>query len=318
MACNPLDRMGISEIPQAQGLSIVSSSNARVPQGIAAAPDTIASADSSSSYIGHSELSHFRAGIMSSSSMIVSPEIPKELYQDLNVNFAKIAETPQPLDPALIQHIADNAYPRIQIDELLTQFDRICDLVGVANGQVLYQDQGMEITREAARHSLENNYLGFVRNNINSATHYYLNIAADVELALKGIIFSLRLPEDGSPETPDMIAKKKTAIEDLCSASVLSVPRRHTEAFKVYRVLSNQMETLDEIVKQYIQQTKEDLFINYYSLSNQSVHTLNFIRRAVGNEFGLDTSPSNLLDPYIDMGGNTACSPENPHAPHTK
>lgn len=250
--------------------------------------------------------------------IVFSTDIPAEVYQGLTVNAAKLAEAPQRLDPAVIQHIADNANPRIQIDELLTQFDRICDLVGVANGQVLYQDQGMEITREAARRSLENNYLGLVRTNINSGTAYYRNIAADVDIALKGIIFGLRLPADGSPETPDIIAKKKTALENLCSASEHCVPRRHTEAFKVYRVLSNQMETLDEIVKQYIQETKEDLFINYYSLSNQSGHTLNFIRRAVGAEFGLDRSDSNLQDPYIEMGGNNARSPENRHAPHTQ
>lgn len=250
--------------------------------------------------------------------VVFSTDIPAEVYQGLTVNAAKIAETPQRLDPALIQHIADNANPRIQINELLVQFDRICDLVGVGDNDVLYQDQGMEITRANARRSLETNYLDMVRDNAASGTQYYRNIAADIDIALKGIIFGLRAPDDGSAEAPDIIAKKRTAIENLCSASEHCVPRRHTEAFKVYRVLSNQMDTLEEIIKQYIQETKEDLFINYYSLSTQSGHTLNYIRRAVGNEFGLDTSPTNLQDPYIEMGGNNARSPENRFQAHTQ
>ncbi|MBS0649694.1 MAG: hypothetical protein JSR93_00885, partial [Verrucomicrobia bacterium] len=250
--------------------------------------------------------------------IVFSTDIPAEVYQGLTVNPAKIAETPARLDPALIQHIANTATPPIQIGELLTQFDRICDLVGVGVDDVLYQDQGTEITRANARRSLETNYLQMVRDNAASGTQYYRNIAADIDIALKGIIFGLRVPADGSPETPDIIAKKRMAIENLCSASEHCVPRRHTEAFKVYRVLSNQMETLDEIIKQYIQETKEDLFINYYSLSTQSGHTLNFIRRAVGNEFGLDTSQTNLQDPYIEMGGNNARSPENRFQAHTQ
>jgi len=261
-----------------------------------------------------SAVQHSGAG----AAIVFSSDIPAEVYQGLTVNAAKIAETPARLDPAVIQHIANNATPPIQIGELLTQFDRICDLVGVGVDDVLYQDQGTEITRANARRSLETNYLQMVRENAASGTQYYRNIAADIDIALKGIIFGLRAPDDGSPEAPDIIAKKRMAIENLCSASEHCVPRRHTEAFKVYRVLSNQMETLDEIIKQYIQETKEDLFINYYSLSTQSGHTLNFIRRAVGNEFGLDTSPTNLQDPYIEMGGNNARSPENRFQAHTQ
>lgn len=243
--------------------------------------------------------------------VVFSSDIPVEVSQGLSVNQTKLTETPQRLDPALIQHIANNANPPIQIGELLVQFDRICDLVGVGVNDILYQDQGTQITRADARRSLERNYLDLVNAQRNSGTPYYRNVAADIDTALKGVIFALRAPANAAEETPDIIAKKRTAIENLCSASEHCVPRRHTEAFKVYRVLNNQAETLEEIVKQYIQETKEDLFINFYSLSTQSGHTLNYIRRAVGAEFGLDTSPINLQDPYIEMGGANARSPEN-------
>ncbi len=247
----------------------------------------------------------------SSGAVVTLGDVPAHVFQGLSINQRKINERPEPLDPELIRHVAENSTPPVQIRQLLTEFDRVCNEIGVTNNQVLYQDQGRPITRRGAREALERNYIGFVEQNMNRARaggqDYHPLAAADIDVFLKGIIIELRKPEVS-------IEKKRVAIENLASAAEHCPPRRHTEAMKVYRVLSNQMETIDEILKQYIQATKEDLFVNYYSLARESVMTLNYIRRTVGQQLGLDINPVNLQDIYISM--HDARSPENRNARH--
>lgn len=252
------------------------------------------------------------------SKIIFSQDVPPSVYEGFTVNQDKLREAPEQIDPANIEHLARNATPPIVIGELLVQFDRICDSFGVGVDDVLYQDEGREITRRNARISLRDNYIGFVQEHLNNhgSGNYDQMVAQEIDIALKGIIFGLRAPQDGSTETEEILAKKRTSIEKLCSAAEHCRPRRHTEAFQVYRVLSNQMETTEQIILQYIQETKENLFLNFYSLSTQPGHTLNYIRREVGEQLGLNRSRVNLEDPYIDMGGRSALSPDNPRSPH--
>ncbi len=231
-------------------------------------------------------------------------EIPAELYRDLSVNAALINDSPHPLDPLLIQRMAVEANPPILIDELLTHITRV--YAGVNPFATLFTDRGRPINRVTVIRFIRDLYVQFVRDRTDGAegTPYERSVAAEIDLFLKGIIFELRNP--GIP-----IEKKREAIRSLFSASEECPPRKHSEALRVYRVLSNQIETLEEILKQYIQMTKEDLFLNYYSLSDQSAHTLNYIRREVGAQLGLDINPINLQDTYIDIAD--ARSPEHPY-----
>ncbi len=238
--------------------------------------------------------------------MAIGAEIPSVVYEGLAVNPAKLADVPRPLNPETIRRIADNAVPPIEVDEILTQFDAIS--AGMRQNAILYIDQGSNITVRDARDSLRRSYVNFVHTQRDGGYYLYHRLAAaDIDLFLKGIIFELR-----KPEIP--IEKKRLAIENLASSAEHCVPRRHTESRKVYQKLSNQEETIEETIKQYIQVAKEDLFINFYSLTTETAATLNYIRREVGEQFGLDTNPVNLQDEYI--GINDARSPENPHQAH--
>jgi len=315
MSCSPVERSNTCGSSEGNDLNNLQASNVSVSQGIASVPDTIASAESTSSLIGSSELTYPGVGITTSSSMVFLQEIPKELYQDLTVNPAVIAKVPHWFDSAKIQDMANSTVPPIHIDELLIQFDRICDLMDVKNHQVLYQEKGIGITREDAKRSLKNNYLEMVYNHLDSENAYDRTISREIDATLKGVIFNLRLPADPNAEDAAMIGKKRTAIEDLCRASRHGVARRHMEAFKVYCFFSSQEEILSEIIQQHIQSTKEVLFFNYYSLATQPLHMLNYIRRAVGEEIGL---PMSDYDPYIEFGADSARSPENRYSPHTQ
>ena len=250
--------------------------------------------------------------------MVIGADVPPVVYQGLTVDRSKLAEAPVPFDPGVIQYTAQNIQPPVQNEEILTQFDEICRASGVAEDAILYQDQGRPITRAGARQSLQDHYVNFVRYNLieevermvssDSYREYDRLAATDINVILKGIIIELR-------NTAVPLDKKRLAIENLCSSARHCPPRRHTESMHIYRTLSNQPEGVQQIVQQYIQLIKETLFVNHYSVSNEPVMTLNYIRKTVGQQLGLDMNPVNLQDIYMSM--HDARSPQNRDRPHT-
>ncbi len=249
---------------------------------------------------------------------------------DLTVNKAKIiGEVPELLNLAAIQEITRNANPPIEINDLLTQFDRICDLKGInGDSDVLYLNLAGEATRkDAARRFLEVYYLNLVNANLQSGDPFLENAASEIATVLKGIIFELRAPTDGSEEDLEVIAKKAGAIENLCKVaeqfsyerSIKLLLRQHTKTFNVYRSLSKRMGALGEIVKHYIQEAKETMLWAYYDSSETlpPYCMLNYIRKTVGTELGLNVHPTNLADPQISDGRFYTLPPENRFAlPH--
>ncbi len=229
-------------------------------------------------------LSHFRSAV----------------YQGLTVNVDKIPQVPQMLDPSTVRAITNGAQPPVQLDELLTHFDRICHQYAIRHTEVLFREGDQDITVEKARKSLEEKYLDLV-NGFPLEKEIDRIIVREIKDVLQGIILELRPPRNGDEEDIDMIAQKKVALEDLCRAAMHCRPRRHTEAFRVYSALSKQIETVDEIVKLYLQEIKESLLLTRY-YSTQPVHTLNYIRREVGVDLGLDTRETHLRDPHIKAG----------------
>ena len=252
--------------------------------------------------------------------MVIGADVPLIVYQGLTVDpsASKLAEAPVAFDPGVIQYTAQNIQPPVQNEEILAQFDGICVALGVAEDAIFYQDQGRPITRALARQSLLDHYVNFVRYSLIEASErmdpsdsfreYDRLAATDIDVILKGIIIELR-------NTAVPLDKKRLAIENLCSSARHCPPRRHTESMHIYRTLSNQPEGMKQIVQEYIQMIKETLFVNYYSLSSEPVMTLNYIRKTVGQQLGLDMNPVNLQDIYMSM--HDARSPDNRLHKHT-
>jgi hypothetical protein len=233
-------------------------------------------------------------------------EMPPSILNSLGIDRRSLAWIPAPFDPTIIAHIAANTQPVIEATQIIEHFDEHFSHLG--EWAVLYNDEGLRVTVAQARRDIQNQYLDGIKAGRRAGAGYHKEVAENIELFLKGIIFELR-KEDVSLE------KKQTALKELASAARHCPPRRHEQALKIYRTLSNQMETLEAIVFQLNQAIKEDLFYDYYSLTREPVMTLNYIRSQVGTELGLDCHPVNLNDPYISL--NDARSPQNRTFKHT-
>lgn len=238
-------------------------------------------------------------------------DIPPAIHGTVQVNNVFLGRVPEPFDPTNIQHIAREANPPIVIEEVLTLFDQSFSDKG--NNDIILNDQGRHVTKLRARGLIERSYLDYI--NYPEASSYHQQVAESMKIYLQGIIFELRKPNEKNSDEPYCpIEKKREAFINLANSAGHCPPRRHEEVKKVYLRLSNQMETVENIILGYVQEAKEDLFREYYSLSREPVQTLNYIRREVGLEFGLDKHAINLADIYIDL--HDARSPENRDSKH--
>ncbi|MBI3236543.1 MAG: hypothetical protein HYZ48_02380 [Chlamydiales bacterium] len=255
----------------------------------------------------------------------------------------KLREIPrEAFDLATVLYLVNGAVPPIDTNELLDQFDAVCREQGLdprSNFNVFFidedgvDDDGNPLRRQVScadarlylsqgvHDSEEGGYLRFIAFEKGHAQAIRRQRAEEVEGSIKGVIFKLRegVPAGASREEREKILeKRKTAIIDLCKGAMHCPPRRHTEAIRVYRFLSGQMEDVGEIMKQGIQEVKEELFKAYYSLSREPVHTLNYIRQQAGVELGLDARPVNIdTDQYLNIGRDQALSPANRRVPDT-
>lgn len=254
-------------------------------------------------------------GGASPSQTVSAPVIPvsslaPETYEGLRVNPLRIRDIPTPFDPSIIELISQNANPPVREDQILEHFDEL--FRDVRDYDVLYNDEGSDIWKNEARQAIETSYLGYIRQNLNDVAYQFdqtqsrinphhrtteawnSQVARNFRTLLRGLIVELR-----KDEIP--VEKKRVALESLASAAEHCPPRRHEEILRIYKELTNQVETMDEILLSYVQQAKEAMFASFYSHSREPVMTLNYIRREVGLELGLDRNPVNLGDIYINM-----------------
>lgn len=233
---------------------------------------------------------------------VAAGEIRSAIVARMSVNPDALARTPTPFDPLIILHIAKEAKPPIHPGEILRQFDSLfADQRGAAI--LCRDDNNSPIAVADARAVIEWQYLRPV-----ISKEYDHRVAGNILVLLSGIIFELRKPDIPKEE-------KQTALIELARSGGHCLTRRYQQTLKIYRTLSNQVETLEEIVLQLLQQVKEDLFREYYSLSGEPATTLNYIKKEVGAELGLDCNPIHLSDPHMDL--HDARSPQNPRSKHT-
>lgn len=233
---------------------------------------------------------------------VAAGDVHPAVLANLSINKGALARTPALFDPSMILQVARDASPPIEAREILAQFDRI--FAGAGRNTILcHDDRNAPITVAGARVAILTDYV-----TLHPLNEYEASVAANIRLFLVGIVSELR-----KPDVPQ--EKKQTALIDLVLSARHCFPRRYEQALKTYRTLSNQVETLEQIVLQLLQQVKEDLFREYYSLSLEPVMTLNFIRKLVGRELGLDCDPIHLNDPHMSAH-NDARSPQNPGFKH--
>ena len=225
------------------------------------------------------------------------------IQTSLGVNKQSLNRQPRNIDISELIHLANQVDPPIQIQEVMDRFDEV--FIDAVSAEILHTDamgaQIRDITVQMAKDRIRSGYIGFITQYANNST-YNGKLAETMEGLLKGVIFELRKPGLS-------IENKKEALISLSKASDHCPPRRYEEILKVYKTLSSQMETVDQILLEVNRQIKEDLFVNYYSLSKEPVMTLNYIRKTVGAQIGLDINPLNLADIFIRA--NDARSPDN-------
>lgn len=235
------------------------------------------------------------------SSEIQPPMHP--LYIGVTINQSKLSTVPSPLNIYNLIYLAQNATPVIIESQIIEHFNEIFS--DVHENETLYRDlqcgYGVNISKAEARGKITSQFLDFIRIYQNQNSEGRSTRLADrnernaqhISALLKAIIFELRKPELAND-------KKKEVLKNLASAAEHCVPRRYAEVLKIYKEVSNQVETLDEILLQFVQTAKEDLIQNYYSLSTEPVQTLNKIRKEVGGVLGLDRNAVSLNDRYIE------------------
>ncbi|MEI8301024.1 MAG: hypothetical protein WCG10_05380 [Chlamydiota bacterium] len=238
-----------------------------------------------------------------SSPAVQRPSLPV-IQTSLGISEQSLNRQPKNVDIGELIYLANQVDPPIQIQEVLHRFDEV--FIGRSPFEILHIDamgaQIRDITVQMASQRIQSGYIGFITQYKNDRQNYNGKVAEAMEGLLKGIIFELRKPELS-------IEMKKEALISLSKAADHCAPRRYEEILKVYKTLSSQMETVDQIVLEVNRQIKEDLFVNYYSLSREPVMTLNYIRKTVGAQIGLDINLLNLSDIHIQL--NDARSPDN-------
>ncbi len=222
--------------------------------------------------------------------------LPK--IENFTVNLAPEQLTKAP--PLIVIEDISLPWASIDLDMLLTQFDNA--FKEESDDANICTDEWLERSKSRARQSLQQGYLRL-------SSQSDIRSQATIAL-LKGIIFELqRVQNERLPA--DFANIQRTTFVELIRASQHCPPRRYTEVDKIWKRLSSQITTMEEQILEHVQTAKEELFMNYYSLSLEPVQTLNYIRRKVGEELGLNRHLINIQDPYIDLGGRNALSPQN-------
>lgn len=213
--------------------------------------------------------------------------MPKELYEDLIVNPKKISMCLDPIDPEMLAKSLEGAEPPVAIDEILTHFDAQFEDEPDEN---FAQDEWTTLNKEQARYSISEHFINYL--NQPQTDKRDTTIAESTKSFLMAVIFHLR-----DPKIPSTL--KKEVLKKLCVAGLHCKPRKQQQAYMSYLDISNQTESVREILLQGLQDLKEKLFLEHYCMSEQSPHVLNWIRKSVGKQLGLNTSPIFLNDPYI-------------------
>lgn len=200
--------------------------------------------------------------------------------EEVIINRARIQDAPKPITASSLQKIP--GYNQVQVGELLDLFK-----------------------------SLKPSIAPHIPQLKNAFTELDLSSSHDKQVRdmmyayIKAIILELRkntIPNE----------KKLAILEDFVryrDKSVWCLGGRFELVQNTYKDLYNQNDSVEEALLRHIQHIKEKLFSSYYSLDTQTMHTLNYIRKLMGTELGLDNRPENINDPNISV--NDARSPDN-------
>lgn len=242
----------------------------------------------------------------------------RESTGDFSINSERLSDAPQAFDADELN--ASIGAKIVNLDEILNLWDKI-----IPPTRVLTDDGNRKFTWRELRDGIKNNLIEAkasrqpfdpkydhpARKAEITAKHKFdLGLIDEIHLFLRGIILELKkntISDDKKKEELELLA--------LSTVGAHCLPRRHEETQARYLALRDKPETIDNRLLEYIQQTKEQLFLNYYSLSKEPVQTLNYIRLKVGQFLGLNTNKFNLGDQYINL--NDARSPENYYSKHT-
>jgi hypothetical protein len=230
--------------------------------------------------------------------------IPSDkMVRSLRVNPERLKAAPTPIHLDSLAKLAGDM--KVHGEELMTYFEQLVE--GKEESSPFCRDEVGAISVYAARTLLHRTYVIL---DVFSNTKYEQMIAREVGLLVKGMLCELKTMKgalNNTELTADQIKEgegkirsiAESMLSDLARAALHCTPRKHSETLRVYRKMTNQLDTVLEILLQCIQQGKEDLFLSYYSLSAQPPHLLNFLRKELGVEFGLDRNPIHLDDPFL-------------------
>lgn len=211
-------------------------------------------------------------------------------YQGVVLNHGAFALAPDPMDLAAMGRLGQE----VDVADLLTEYRRIYE--PGADNNLIDRDyrrffyRGLEIDHIGTLVRLAQTDLRFVTRPYDQL--YY----ATMKTTLQCIILELR-----NPNIPD--EKKRRALRALVDGAGGCNPRKLEECQRQLRFLKSTAPEMNTLLLGYIQDLKEEIFLQAFQ--DSQFHVLNNIRSRVGTLYGLNTNEVNLQDPYIHMGAPT-------------
>ncbi len=258
-----------------------------------------------------------------------APDYSEDLInaaQDYRACGARMKDRPEPFDlQSVIIQQEQLAHP-ILVDDLLTRFDEIftnsdCSQVQEYGGKYIFNrnsndeskaylaDRPFEIQMLVGGELLRGmGYGGYVP--MRQIIKFYIDFIKERDIALEGtsnayydnleIIVKNIIFELGKPEIDT--SKKRNLMVELAEAYTNCNARKYEEALWQYRKLINRSENLDNLVRIWLQEFKEEVIMQHYQIhgmEGMSVHILNHARKEVGDEFGLNDLGLVENDPWV-------------------
>ena len=173
-----------------------------------------------------------------------------DLGAGYDINVAKRAEVPDPINWQATLNQANGA---ILLNDLLICFDQV---FGTDPNRASISNCS-PAERDSRRGMIKTGYVDF----INRRTGWYGAISPEyydqIGVILKCVIAELKKPDVSQVD-------KILALEILAEASDKCPPRRLNEVIKIYRHLTGQAETMDNQVRIWMQDYKEDVILRYF------------------------------------------------------
>lgn len=222
-----------------------------------------------------------------------NPHLP----QEVGIHWGAVSKTPSPIDYRKLRKELNAANPRVLPGDLTRVAfpkyfkcfrlgDTICCDDPIQHNR--YESTKQPITKQAAIRRLNDYLINFLSEDPREG-----EIFAQIRLLLKGVVLALRRDHFDGPYI-------RRTLRDLVRGAGHCIPRRLEEVERCYKRVMALPQTLEQVVLEEIQGTKEEMFTDWFP-SLHAVQMLNSIRRTVGIEFGLNTDPVHLEDPHLEM-----------------